>query len=112
LFRRLLRRGLLLRRELLRGLLLLQLLLALALLLQLLLARWAADACASARVRWRRASDGCALSAFSISAYRRCASAKSPRSRLCSVAITAIGIRSVSALDTPASPGCLSRSAR
>ena len=55
---------------------------------------------------------GALASAFSINAYSRCASLKSSRPMLCSVAISAYGIRSVSALATDGSFGCLSRRAR
>ena len=131
--RRLLACGLLARRLFLRGLLrgqfarclflgqallLLALALELALALRLLFggelllaARRAASASALAMVVLSRSIAGYDESVFR-SAPAGAWPAKSPRSRLCSVAITVIGSRSTSALDTPASAGCLSRRAR
>ena len=63
-------------------------------------------------VCFSRGSAGAFASVFSINAYRRWASVKSSRPMLCSVAIRAYGIRSVSALATAGSFGALSRNAR
>ena len=59
----------------------------------------------------RPAPDAGRQSAFSISATRRLASAKSSRAMACSLAITVIGIRSVNALDAGVGR-LLSRNAR
>ena len=74
--------------------------------------REAAAVSLPAMLDFRRPSAGCWPSAFSIKATSRLASAKSSRAMACSLAITVIGIRSVNALDAPASAGCLSRNAR